>query len=138
MAVIAYVVLPGVAKERYDQIRAEVGWLGEHLAGGISHVTDLPSGPRGIRPAGGEDHRLTPGAGSFLRDCGDGRTSGLDPGQPMVEPGPQRYPALSPRAGMEEVRTTSDGLTRLNGVAVVFEYEADESGKSSVKSYEWK
>jgi hypothetical protein len=35
-------------------------------------------------------------------------------------------------------QTTSDRLSRLNGMAVVFEYEADESGKTSDKSYEWK
>jgi len=35
-------------------------------------------------------------------------------------------------------QTTSDRLARLNGMAIVFEYEADESGKSSSKSYEWK
>jgi hypothetical protein len=35
-------------------------------------------------------------------------------------------------------QTTSDRLARLNGMAVVFEYEADESGKCSSKSYEWK
>jgi hypothetical protein len=35
-------------------------------------------------------------------------------------------------------QTASDRLARLNGMAVVFEYEADESGKCSSKSYEWK
>ncbi|HEX6454348.1 MAG TPA: hypothetical protein VF060_33420 [Trebonia sp.] len=35
-------------------------------------------------------------------------------------------------------QTTSKRLARLNGMAVVFEYEADESGKTSTKSYEWK
>ncbi len=27
MAVVAHVVLAGVTKEQYDQVRAEVGWL---------------------------------------------------------------------------------------------------------------
>jgi hypothetical protein len=35
-------------------------------------------------------------------------------------------------------QTNSARLARLNGMAVVFEYEADENGKSSAKSYEWK
>lgn len=39
MAVIAYVVLPGVTEERHDQIRADVGWLEEPPVGGISHVS---------------------------------------------------------------------------------------------------
>jgi hypothetical protein len=39
MAVVAHVVLPGVTKEQYDQVREAVGWLGEPPAGGISHLT---------------------------------------------------------------------------------------------------
>jgi hypothetical protein len=39
MAVVAHVVLPGVAKEQYDQVRELVGWLGKPPAGGISHLT---------------------------------------------------------------------------------------------------
>ena len=39
MAVVEHVVLPGVAKEQYDQVRAEDGWLGEPPVGGISHLT---------------------------------------------------------------------------------------------------
>jgi len=39
MAVVAHVVLRGVTKEQYDQVRAEVGWLEEPPVGGISHVT---------------------------------------------------------------------------------------------------
>ena len=35
-------------------------------------------------------------------------------------------------------QTASERLARLNGIAVVFEYETDESGKTAVKSYEWK
>jgi hypothetical protein len=35
-------------------------------------------------------------------------------------------------------QTTSERLSRLNGIAVVFEYETDESGKTAAKSYEWK
>ncbi len=34
--------------------------------------------------------------------------------------------------------TTSERLARLNGIAAVFEHEADESGKTSDKTYEWK
>ena len=39
MAVVAHVVLPGVTKEQYDQVREAVGWLGEPPVGGISHLT---------------------------------------------------------------------------------------------------
>jgi hypothetical protein len=35
-------------------------------------------------------------------------------------------------------QTTAERLARLNGMAVVFEYEADESGKTADKTYEWK
>ena len=39
MAVVAHVVLAGVTKEQYDQVRAAVGWLDEAPVGGISHLT---------------------------------------------------------------------------------------------------
>ena len=39
MAVVAHVVIPGVTKEQYDQVREEVGWLKEPPVGGISHLT---------------------------------------------------------------------------------------------------
>jgi hypothetical protein len=35
-------------------------------------------------------------------------------------------------------QTTAEGLARLNGIAAVFEYDSDESGKTSDKTYEWK
>lgn len=34
--------------------------------------------------------------------------------------------------------TTSEKFSRLNGVAAVFEYDTDESGKTESKIYEWK
>jgi hypothetical protein len=40
--------------------------------------------------------------------------------------------------GATYFQTTSNRLARLNGIAVVFEYESDESGKTADKSYEWK
>jgi hypothetical protein len=39
MAVVAHVVLAGVSRQQYDQVRAEVGWLDEPPVGGISHLT---------------------------------------------------------------------------------------------------
>ena len=39
MAVVAHVVLHGVTKEQYDQVREEVGWLEDAPVGGISHMT---------------------------------------------------------------------------------------------------
>jgi hypothetical protein len=35
-------------------------------------------------------------------------------------------------------RTTSEKFSRLNGITVVFEYDADASGKTEAKIYEWK
>jgi hypothetical protein len=35
-------------------------------------------------------------------------------------------------------QTASERLARLNSMAVVFEYETDESSKTTVKDYEWK
>ena len=35
-------------------------------------------------------------------------------------------------------RTSSQKLARLNGIAVVFEYETDENGNTHGKSWEWK
>jgi hypothetical protein len=35
-------------------------------------------------------------------------------------------------------QTTSERLARLNGVAVVFEYDVDETGKTEAKLWEWK
>lgn len=35
-------------------------------------------------------------------------------------------------------QTTSERLAQLNGVAAVFEYDIDENGKVTVKTYEWK
>jgi hypothetical protein len=39
MAVVAHVVLAGVSQEQYDKVRAACGWLTDHPAGGLSHVT---------------------------------------------------------------------------------------------------
>jgi len=39
MAVVAHVVLPGLAKEDHDRVREATGWLAEPPAGGLSHLT---------------------------------------------------------------------------------------------------
>ena len=39
MAVVAHVVLRGVSREQYDQVRAETGWLERTPEGGLAHVT---------------------------------------------------------------------------------------------------
>ena len=39
MAVIVHVVLPGVTRDQYDQVRKETGWLEKPPTGGLSHVT---------------------------------------------------------------------------------------------------
>ena len=35
-------------------------------------------------------------------------------------------------------QSTSERLARLNGIAVVFEFETDQSGKVEAKSFEWR
>ncbi|MBA9008035.1 hypothetical protein [Thermomonospora cellulosilytica] len=35
-------------------------------------------------------------------------------------------------------RTASQRLARLNGVAAVYEYDTDDSGKTEARTYEWK
>jgi hypothetical protein len=39
MAIVAHVLLRGVSPAQYDAVRAEVGWLERHPAGGLLHVT---------------------------------------------------------------------------------------------------
>jgi hypothetical protein len=39
MAVVVHVVLRGVSREQYDQVRAAAGWLDEAPVGGICHLT---------------------------------------------------------------------------------------------------
>lgn len=39
MAVIAHVVLRGVTKEQYDQVRNEARWLEEAPKGGLAHLS---------------------------------------------------------------------------------------------------
>jgi hypothetical protein len=38
MALATEVILSGVTKAQYDEVRAKVGWLDEHPAGGMAHV----------------------------------------------------------------------------------------------------
>jgi hypothetical protein len=80
MAVIAYVVLPGVTKERHDQIRAEAGWLAGRA-----------SGARGVRPAAivmyFNPASMNAGFDKFgVTLAPILQQIGLDPGQPMVKP----------------------------------------------------
>lgn len=46
-------------------------------------------------------------------------------------------PAVSFRGALY-YRTSSPKFSRLNGIAVIFEYEADENGNSYAKQWEWK
>jgi hypothetical protein len=39
MPVVAHVIMPGITREQYDQVREAVGWLDAAPAGGISHLT---------------------------------------------------------------------------------------------------
>ena len=39
MAVIAHVVLRGVTRDQYDEVRSACGWLTEPPSGGIGHFT---------------------------------------------------------------------------------------------------
>jgi hypothetical protein len=47
-------------------------------------------------------------------------------------------PGMTSWRGSLFYETTSAKLARLNGIAVVFEYEVDESGKSEGHYHEWK
>ena len=60
MAAVAHVVSPGVTKEQYDQVRAEVGWLEEASVGGIPHVTWWEGGDCRNADAWDSERRLTP------------------------------------------------------------------------------
>lgn len=47
-------------------------------------------------------------------------------------------PGVTSWRGTLLYESASEGLARLNGIAVLFEYEIDESGKSEGHLYEWK
>lgn len=46
-------------------------------------------------------------------------------------------PGATTRRGALCCEASGPSLSRLNGIAVLFEYEVDESGKSDGKLYEW-
>jgi len=72
------------------------------------------------------------GSGITMTADGEGATfRGYGVGK-FVRPG-----AVSWR-GTLLYETSSQKLARLNGIAVLFEYEIDESGKSEGRLYEWK
>ncbi len=39
MTIVCHMILPGVSRDQYDAVRAEVNWLQEPPAGRISHIT---------------------------------------------------------------------------------------------------
>lgn len=63
------------------------------------------------------------GGGASLRGVGVGRFT---------------RPGVTSWRGALFYETDSEELARLNGIAVLFEYEIDESGKSEGTFYEWK
>ena len=75
------------------------------------------------RPAVQQEASVKPGESATFRGYGVGT---------FVRPG-----AVSWR-GTLLYETSSQKLARLNGIAVLFEYEVDESGKSEGLLYEWK
>lgn len=117
-------VLPGE-----DSPRVEVSFTATGTLLGV-HGTDMGTYVSVIRPDGslyGE------GQGVLMTDEGEmaawkgqgvGRLTG-------------RGTAVSWR-GAVYYQTTSERLARLNGIAVVYEYDTDESGKTEAKSFEWK
>jgi hypothetical protein len=94
------------------------------------HVSDIGTYISVTRPDGslfGEGQGITlteDGEAAAWRGQGVGRLTGQ--GMAVTYRGAIYY------------ETTSDRLARLNDIALVYEYEADESGKISTKSYEWK
>jgi hypothetical protein len=79
--------------------------------------------PNGTLAGEGQGVTMTEAGGAAtFRGAGVGR---------FVRPG-----AVSWR-GTLLYETASDELARLNGIAVLFEYEIDESGKSEGQFYEW-
>ncbi len=117
-------VLPGE-----DGPRVEVSFTATGTLLGV-HGTDMGTYVSVIRPDGslyGE------GQGVLMTDDGEmaawkGQGVGRFTG---------RGTAVSWR-GAVYYQTTSERLARLNGIAVVFEYDTDESGKTEAKSFEWK
>jgi hypothetical protein len=93
-------------------------------------VTDIGTYISAARPDGtlfGEGQGVvmtTDGGVATWRGQGSGRFTG--PGGAISWRGAVYY------------ETASAQLSRLNGVAVVYEYEADESGKTEAKYWEWK
>jgi len=72
------------------------------------------------------------GHGIIMTEDGEGGTfRGMGVGR-FIRPG-----AISWRGALC-YETTSKKLARLNGIAVAFEYDIDESGKSEGKLHEWK
>jgi hypothetical protein len=80
--------------------------------------------PNGTIAGEGCGVTMTPGGGTAtFRGAGVGR---------FTRPGVVSW------RGTLLYETASDELARLNGIAVLFEYEIDESGKSEGRLYEWK
>jgi hypothetical protein len=117
-------VLPGE-----DSPRVEVSFTATGTLLGV-HGTDMGTYVTVTRPDGslyGE------GQGVVMTDDGEmaawkGQGAGRLTG---------RGTAVSWR-GAIYYQTASQRLARLNGIAVVFEFDTDESGKTAAKSFEWK
>jgi hypothetical protein len=116
-------VLPGE-----DSPRVEVSFTATGTILG-AHVTDMGTYVSVTRPDGtlsGE------GQGIVMTDDGEmARWKGQGAGRFSG-----RGTAVSWR-GAIYFQTASKRLARLNGIAALFEYETDESGKTESKLYEW-
>jgi hypothetical protein len=81
------------------------------------------------------------GADGVLRGKGQGCTMSAD-GETLLWEGTGSGRLLKDGAtsfrGAIFYRTTSQKFSRLNGMVAMFEYEADASGKTEAKTYEWK
>ncbi|HVL89253.1 MAG TPA: hypothetical protein VM841_03350 [Actinomycetota bacterium] len=94
------------------------------------HVTDMGTFESVARPDGTLFGR---GHGVMMTEEGELLTwSGDGVGTPKGGPGAVAW------RGAIYVKTTSDKLARLNGVAVLFEFDTDESNKVESTLHEWK
>lgn len=94
---------------------------GENVTLTVTYVGTLR--PNGTISGRGEGIVMTTtGEGATFRGIGAGR---------FTRPGATSW------RGALCYESSGPALSRLNGIAVVFEYEVDESGKSEGKLYEW-
>jgi hypothetical protein len=109
--------------------RVEVSFQDNGTLLGV-HGTTMGTNVSMVRPDG---TFFSDGQGIIMTDDGEvvtwrGQGVGRPTGHGMATSG----------RGAVYCQTTSERLARLNGFALLFEFEADESGKTATKTWEWK